>query len=73
MAALNEQFNRLYSLMLYQIAEALNGASGAMYTAILNSMHDMTGTALQMVATPIANDPDGHHGAPTFEWVPPAI
>ncbi|WP_313202969.1 ferritin-like protein [Pseudomonas sp.] len=73
MAALNEQFNRLYSLMLYQIAEALNGASGAMYTAILNSMHDMTGTALQMVATPIANDPDGHHGAPTFEWVPPAL
>lgn len=73
MSTLNDEFNRLYSLMLYQIAEALNGASGAMYTAILNSMHDMTATALQMVATPIANDPEGRNGAPSFEWVEPAV
>ncbi|MBB5020468.1 hypothetical protein HNQ59_003788 [Chitinivorax tropicus] len=71
MARLNNTFNSLYSLMLYQIAEALNGATGAMYTAILNSMHDMTAIALQMVATPIANDPSGRHGAPSFEWVSP--
>lgn len=71
MSALNEQFNHLYSLMLYQIAEALNGAAGAMYTAILNSMHDMTATALTMVATPIANDPQGRNGAPSFEWIQP--
>jgi hypothetical protein len=72
MSALNDEFNRLYSLMLYQIAEALNGASGAMYTAILNSMHGMTATAFKMVATPIVNDPEGRNGAPSFEWVQPA-
>lgn len=71
MARLNDDCNRLYSLMLCQIAEALNGASGAMYTAILNSMHDMVAIALQMVATPIANDPEGRHGAPSFEWIDP--
>jgi len=71
MSELNDRFNRLYSLMLYQIAEALNGAPGAMYTAILNSMHEMTGTALKMVATPVANDPQQRHGAPSFEWVQP--
>lgn len=71
LAQLNTAFNRFYSLMLYQIAEALNGASGAMYTAILNSMHEMTAIALRMVATPIANDPNKQHGAPSFEWVDP--
>jgi Ferritin-like len=71
MAQMNNEFNRFYSLMLHQIAEALNGASGAMYTAILNSMHSMTAVALKMVATPIANDPKGQHGTPTFEWVEP--
>ncbi|AVB14532.1 MULTISPECIES: ferritin-like domain-containing protein [Pseudomonas syringae group] len=73
MATLNDEFNRLYSLMLYQIAEALNGASDAMYTAILNSMHDMTATAREMVTKPIANDPQGRNGAPSFEWVEPAV
>lgn len=71
LSQLNTAFNRLYSLMLVQIAEALNGATGAMYTAILNSMHDMTSIALRMVATPIAHDPNGRHGAPSFEWVDP--
>lgn len=71
MSQRNAEFNRLYTLMLCQIAEALNGAPGAMYTAILNSMHDMTAIALQMVATPIADDPEKRHGAPSFEWVPP--
>lgn len=73
MSALNDEFNRLYSLMLYQIAEALNGAPGAMYTAILNSMHEMTATAFKMVATPIENDPQGRNGAPSFEWVQPEV
>ncbi|WP_371763446.1 ferritin-like protein [Massilia sp.] len=71
LAKLNMEFNALYTRMLTQIADAFNGAPASMYTAILNSMHGMTGIALQMVATPIANDPEGRHGAPSFEWVEP--
>jgi len=67
----NDAFNRLYSMMLFQIAEALNGAPGAMYTAILTGMHDITAIAREMVARPIAGDPEGRHGAPSFEWRDP--
>ena len=71
MAALNQQFNAYYSLMLVQIADSLNGSPDAAYTAILNSMHGMTGVAMQMVALPVAGDGQGRHGAPSFEWVEP--
>jgi hypothetical protein len=71
MSKLNDEFNRFYSLTLCQIADALNGATGAMYTAILNGMHDMTSIALQMVTTSIANDPENCNGAPSFEWIEP--
>lgn len=71
MAGLNLEFNQYYSAMLYQIAEAFNGSPGALYTAILNGMHDMSAIALEMVQTPIAGNVDGLHGAPSFEWVQP--
>lgn len=68
MQELNQSFNREYSKMLSQIAEAFNGSPEALYTAILNGMHDMVGIAQEMVKTPIAGDPKGLHGAPSFEW-----
>lgn len=65
---LNESFNANYSLMLSQIEEGFNGNPKAFYTAIMNGMHSLTPIALSMVQIPIANDPLGRHGAPSFEW-----
>ncbi len=69
LAALNNEFNRNYTLMLIQMAEAFNGSPKTMYTAIMNGMHGLTPIATEMVSTPIEGDPDGLHGAPSFEWV----
>ncbi|GAA3533669.1 ferritin-like protein [Zobellella aerophila] len=71
MARWNHQFNAAYSLMLDQIAQAFNGNPEVLYTAIVNGMHSLTPVARQMMTTPIAEDPEGRHGGPSFEWVPP--
>jgi hypothetical protein len=71
LAALNDEFNRKYSVMLGQIAEAFNGTPHALYDAIINGMHALTPIAGEMMATPIAGDPGGAHGAPSFEWQQP--
>jgi hypothetical protein len=34
-------------------------------------MHALTPIAGEMMALPIAGDPDGAHGAPSFEWQDP--
>lgn len=73
MAKLNNTFNHHYSGMLWQIAEAFNGTPKILYTAILNGMHDMTSVAMEMVKTPIANNPEGLNGSPSFEWVEPIV
>jgi len=33
----------------------------------------MTSVAMEMVKTPIANNPDGLNGSPSFEWVEPIV
>lgn len=71
LSQLNQNFNREYSRMLTQIAAAFNGNPDALYTAILNGMHDMVDIAREMMKTPIANDQNGLNGAPSFEWVKP--
>lgn len=71
MAAWNREFNAFYSLMLVQLAEAMNGAPQATYSAILNGMHGMAGVASKMVSTPVKGDVHQRHGAPSFEWVQP--
>jgi hypothetical protein len=71
LARLNFEFNRRYSLMLCQVAEAFNGTPKAMYTAIMNGMHGLMPIAAQMVAMPIEGDAQGRTGAPSFEWVEP--
>jgi hypothetical protein len=68
LAHLDAEFSRAYTLMLRQIAEAFSGSPRTLYTAIMNGMHTLTSVAAQMVATPIPGDPDGRHGAPSFEW-----
>ena len=71
LADLNTRFNRAYTLMLTQIAEAFSGTPRVLYTAIMNGMHELTGVAAQMVRLPIPDDPEGRHGAPSFEWCAP--
>lgn len=71
LAALNDEFNRKYSVMLTQIAEAFNGTPHALYDAIINGMHALTPIAGEMMALPIDGDPEGAHGAPSFEWQEP--
>lgn len=68
MSSLNQDFNRKYSTMLRLITEAFNGSPDALYTAILNSMHNMASIAHKMVSTPIHGHPNVH-GAPSFEWI----
>lgn len=65
---LNDEFNANYSRMLSQIEEAFNGNPRVFYTAIMNEMHNLMPIALNMVQIPIPNDPQGRHGAPSFEW-----
>jgi len=71
MTELNQSFNRNYSLMLHQIAQAFNGTPEALYTAIVNGMHNLTPIALEMMNTPIVDDQQGRHGAPSFSWIQP--
>jgi len=68
MKQLNNKFNRNYSLMLRQIAEAFNGNPEVLYTAIVNGMHNLTPLAVEMMETPIKGDSEGRNGAPSFEW-----
>lgn len=67
-AALNDAFNRRYTMMLRQLDEAVNGRPKALYTAIMNGMHGLSSTARELMATPVAA-PDGETACPTFEWV----
>ncbi|HET9627733.1 MAG TPA: ferritin-like protein [Kofleriaceae bacterium] len=69
LAQLNRRFNKAYTLMLVQLREAFGGTPRTLYTAIMNGMHGISEIARQMLALPIPGDPDGYHGAPTFEWV----
>lgn len=71
LAALNDEFNRRYAVMLGQIAEAFNGTPHALYDAIINGMHQLTPIAGEMMALPIDGDANGAHGAPSFEWQAP--
>jgi hypothetical protein len=71
LAQLNDEFNRKYTVMLSQIAEAFNGTPHALYDAIINGMHALTPIAGEMMALPIDGDPGGAHGAPSFEWQDP--
>jgi hypothetical protein len=69
LAQLNRRFNRAYTHMLIQLREAFSGSPRTLYTAIVHGMHGIAELAAQMLATPIPDDPEGRHGAPTFEWV----
>jgi hypothetical protein len=69
LARLNDAFNSRYTMMLRQLAQALTGTPKALYTAIMNGMHGSTSTALDMMTTPIAGDPEGRTGCPTFDWL----
>jgi hypothetical protein len=71
LAELNTRFNREYTLMLIQIGEAFSGTPRTLYTAIRNGMAGLSSVAARMVETPIPGDPQGRHGAPTFEWQEP--
>lgn len=70
MKRLNDQFNQQYTLMLQQLEKAFNGAPENLYTAILSGMHDMVSISQKMMRTPVAGDPQGRHGAPSFDWRP---
>lgn len=65
---LSAEFNAEYSMMLHQLEEALTGNPIVLYTAIKNGMHRLARLATQMMSRPMPGDPDGQHGAPTFEW-----
>lgn len=74
LSTLNETFNRQYSLMITQLETAFNGTPSVMFDAVLNGMRAITSIALEMMATPIENDPKGRNGTPSFEWAaPPTI
>jgi hypothetical protein len=67
-AALNDAFNREYTMMLKQVNEAFNGEPRSLYTAIMNGMHAVSTLARDLMALPLDNHP-GEHGCPTFEWI----
>ena len=69
LAALNLAFNERYTLMLLQLQEALTGTPKTLYTAIMDSMHELTPIAHEMMKTPIDGDSKGRTGCPTFEWI----
>ena len=72
MTELNDNFNRAYSLMLNQIAQAFNGSPEVLYTGIINGMNSLTPIAQKMMATTICGgDNEGQHGSPSFEWLEP--
>jgi hypothetical protein len=69
LAKLNDAFNSRYTMMLRQLAQALTGTPKVLYTAIMTGMHGSTSMALEMMTTPIASDPGGRTGCPTFDWL----
>ncbi len=69
LAKLNDTFNGQYCLMLTQLELGFNGTPSVLYDAIVNGMHGMTSVAREMMHLPIDGNPDGAHGAPSFEWV----
>jgi hypothetical protein len=66
---LNDAFNSRYTMMLRQLLQAFTGEPKVLYTAIMNGMHGSTSTALDMMTTPIPDDPKGRTGCPTFDWL----
>lgn len=68
LAKLNDDFNRRYTAMLRQLEEAFNGSPRTLYTAIMDSMHELTPLAHEMMKLP-TGEPDGSVGCPTFEWM----
>jgi hypothetical protein len=68
LASLNKTFNIRYTTMLIELSEAINGVPKTLYTAIWDSMHELTPIAHEMMKIAIDGDPDGHTGCPTFEW-----
>jgi hypothetical protein len=64
---LNDQFNQRYSDMLRQLQEAMNGSPKTLYTAIMDSMHELTPLAHRMMKTPTSAS-NKTTGCPTFEW-----
>jgi hypothetical protein len=73
LAALNQAFNRRYTAMVIQLQEALTGTPKTLYTAIMDSMHELTPLAHEMMKLPIGPG-DPTTGCPTFDWSPaPAI
>ena len=73
LARLNRRFNEIYSLMLYQIAEAFNGTSEILYTAINNGMRNLRPLAEEMMAIRLSGDKQACVAAPSFEWITPAV
>lgn len=71
LAHLNNKFNAHYTLMLIQLQQAFSGTPKALYTAIMNGMHGLVPIATEMAKLAIPDDPKGHHGTPTFSWLPP--
>ena len=68
LAALSARFNAAYSMMLWQLTEGFAGNPPVFYTAIMNGMSSLSEVARALVGTPIPDDPQGLHAAPSFEW-----
>ena len=68
LALLNDAFNRRYTIMLLQLQEAISGTPKSLYNAIMDSMHQLTPIAHEMMKCNIDGDAEGHTGCPTFEW-----
>lgn len=66
--SLNDMFNLNYTSMLSQIEEGFNGNPKVFYSAIMNSMHQLTEIARNMMEINIDNDPLKRTGSPSFEW-----
>jgi len=69
LAALNDMFNARYTVMLIQLQEAFSGTPKTLYTAIMDSMHELTPLAHEMMKRPYPGDELGRSACPTFEYV----
>ncbi|WP_404294253.1 ferritin-like protein (plasmid) [Microvirga sp. RSM25] len=67
--ALNEAFNRRYTMMMRQLDEAVNGEPKALYTAIMYGMHGLASAAKDLMATPMPGVGKVETACPTFEWM----
>eukprot|EP00058_Branchiostoma_floridae_P006698 XP_002592186.1 hypothetical protein BRAFLDRAFT_88077 [Branchiostoma floridae] len=67
---LSDSFNKKYTNMMMCLHETYNG-NPEMFNQCYALMTSLTVDAKRLVQTPIDAD-DGPHGAPTFEWYPPA-